>query len=150
MRQKNGLLLSPRMVTASVNTTLVVTKKTVVRSRPTKRNPKRDNHQNDLVMPDSDQHGFVEHRRLSIKNVPLHLSDDERSGPVMPAAVAHETESTSRKPRPTQPLTQVDKNQAIRVVSRIYSHNSSDSPPQNILEHFQVSSTIYSDTWVDS
>ena len=110
------------MKDGSVNTTLAVTKKAVIRSSPTERNPRCDNHQqsrqstkDDLVMPDSDQHGFVTHHHLSIKNVPLHLSADEHSGPVMPAAVAHETEQTSQKPHPTWPPTHMDKNKQLEL-----------------------------------
>ena len=87
-------------------------------------------------MPDSDHKGYVEHRHLSVKNVPLQLSDEDRRGLVMPESITHKTESRKRKIRLFQLGSQ---KQAIAVVSQIFSQNSSESPPQNILDHFQVS-----------
>ena len=145
MVQQNGLPLSPRMVTASLNRTILTTKKTtIVTSRPTKhRNPITDNRQqnkesntDNLIMPDSDHKGYVEHRHLSVKSVPLQLSDKDRQGLVMPESTTHKTESRRRKVRPFQLGNQ---KQAIAVVSQIFSQNSSESPPQDILDHFQVS-----------
>ena len=145
MVQQNGLPLSPRMVTSSLNRTLATTKgTTIVTSRPTKqRYPKTDNHQqtknsntDNLVMPDANHKGYVEHRHLSVKNVPLQLSDDDRRGPVMPEVITHKIESKSHKTR----LVQLgSRKQAVAVVSQIFSQNSTESPPQNILDHFQVS-----------
>ena len=141
--QQNGLPLSPRMATSSLNRTLATTKgTTIVTSRPNKqRYPKSDNHQqqqknskaDDLVMPDSSHKGYVEHRHLSVKNVPLQLSDDDRRGPVMPEATTHNTDSKRHK------VQLGSRKQVVAVVSHIFSQNSTESPPQNILDHFQVS-----------
>ena len=101
-------------------------------------------------MPDSVQHGFVEQHSLSIKNVPLHFSDVERQGPVMPAPVMHDHEYTNSKSHKTRTdsakgtqaawlKTYAAKKQVKELVSQIFSQNSTESPPEDIIEHFQVS-----------
>lgn len=147
--QQNDVFLSPRMVTGSLNRTLAITKKTiVVTSKPTrKRTPKqrasqnkRQSTTNDLLIPDSDKHKFVKQNGVSVKNVPLHLSDAERQGPVMPAPVHHYADpEKGNKNKPQRLNNFVLRNQATEIISHIFSQNSSESPPQNILEHFQVS-----------
>ena len=157
--QQNGFLVSSRMITASLNKTLqAVTKGTVITSKPKPTRKKRPTNNSpqqkesivddNLVMPDSLQHGFVEQRSLSIKNVPLDLSDDERQGPVMPAPVMHQyTNSRSRKTSTKGYKTQTSwlksyssRKKAKELVSEIFSQNSTESPPEDIIEHFQVSS----------
>jgi len=148
------------MVTMSLNRTLLVTKQKSVRSKLTrKKNPTKKTPQSmkpitedNLVMPDSDLHGFVQQNGLMIKNVPLHLSDAERQGLVMPVSVmdynnhkkVHKTKVPLLK-NATVSKTQIPLlrniaawNRATQIVSLIFSQSSSEPPPQNILEHFQV------------
>lgn len=159
--QDNGFLGASRMATASVNRTLTVTKNTLIRSKPTrKKRPTNNNpQQKNLVMPDSVQHGFVEQQSLSIKNVPLHFSDVERQGPVMPAQEMHQyTNSRHHKTRTdsakgTQAAwlkTYVAKQQVKELVSQIFSQNSTESPPEDIIEHFQVSVSLAIDCLLET
>ena len=154
----NGILVSSRMVTASLNKTLKVTKDTLITSkprptrkkRPTKNSPqqKKSIMNDNLVMPDSVQHGFLDQHSISIKNVPLHFPDDERQGPVMPAPVMHQytnskSHKTSTKGTPAAWLkSYAAKKKAKELVSQIFSRNSTESPPEDIIEHFQVNVSL--------
>ena len=154
--QHKGFPVIPRMVTAGLNKTLTVTKKRLITPRPTKKKrPTNNNPQqkkpisdDNLVMPDSVQHGFDEQRSLSIKNVPLHFSDLERQGPVMPAPVMHQYANSKSHKTHTDSVketqapwlkTYAGKKQVKELVSQIFSQNSTEFPPEDIIEHFQVS-----------
>ena len=146
------------MVTASLNKTLPAATKDIViipQLRPTNKKrlinngpqQKKSNADDSLIMPDLVQKGFSKQNSLSVKNIPLHFSDDERKGLVMPAPVMHQYgDSENHKPSAESkktaswPKSKADKEKVKNFLSAIFASNSTESPPENILEHFQVSS----------
>ena len=151
------------MVTASLNKTLPAATRDIViisKPRPTKKKRRVNNSlqqkesitDDNPIMPDFVQKEFSRQNIYSVKNVPLHFSDDERKGLVMPAPTMHQyVDSESPKPSteskkilktpPPWPKSQADKEKVRNILSAIFASNSTESPPENILEHFQVSSS---------